>query len=91
MTSFNSKRVKKLQIIEIAEFILTTKCTVREAAKKFNLSKTTIHRYMVEDLPECSIGLARKIRKILDYNKLARHMRGGMATKLKYKNLKNNK
>lgn len=91
MGSFNAERIKRLRVVEIAEYILTTKCTVRDAAKKFNLSKTTIHNYMTKELPKCSALLAKKVRKILDYNKMDRNVRGGMATKLKYEILRNKK
>lgn len=91
MSGINMARIKRLKVVEIAEYILDTKCTVREAANKFNVGKTTIHRYMVNDLPKYSIVLARKVRSILDYNKLSRHIRGGNATKLKFENLRNKK
>ena len=88
MTKFNGLRVKKMQIISIAKFITETKCTVREAAKRFNISKTTLHRYMVKELPKHSIILARMVNKILNINKMERHIRGGLATKFKFANLK---
>ena len=88
MTKFNMERVKKMKVVRIAEYILTTKCTIREAAKEFKLSKTTIHGYMVNELPKYSSLLAKKVRKLLDYNKMDRHNRGGMATKIKYEKLK---
>ncbi len=74
--------------IEIAHYIIDSKDTVRGAAKKFNISKSTVHKDVSERLRKINPSLARKVRIILDENKAERHIRGGMATKLKYSKLK---
>jgi putative DeoR family transcriptional regulator (stage III sporulation protein D) len=72
------------RVFEIAKYILDTNCTVRAAAKKFEVSKSTVHKDLVERLPQLSQSLADDVRKILDENKAERHIRGGLATKAKY-------
>lgn len=72
------------RVFEIAKYILETNCTVRAAAKKFEVSKSTVHKDLVERLPQLSQSLADDVRKILDENKAERHIRGGLATKAKY-------
>ena len=73
--------------IELAHYIIDSKYTVRGAAKKFGISKSTVHKDVSERLEKINPGLAKEVRKILDENKAERHIRGGMATKLKYSNL----
>ena len=60
------------------------KVTVRGAARKFGISKSTVHKDITERLIKINPNLANKVREILDENKAERHIRGGMATKLKY-------
>ena len=72
------------RVFEIAKYILDTNCTVRAAAKKFEVSKSTVHKDLVERLPQLSQSLADDVRKVLDENKAERHIRGGLATKAKY-------
>lgn len=74
--------------IELAHYIIDSKDTVRGAAKKFGISKSTVHKDVSERLKKINPILAREVRMILDENKAERHIRGGMATKLKYSNLK---
>jgi putative DeoR family transcriptional regulator (stage III sporulation protein D) len=74
-----------LRIYNISKYILETKCTVRSAARIFGVSKSTVHKDVDERLTKLNKRLANKIRKILDLNKAERHLRGGMATKNKYK------
>ena len=64
--------------------------TVRGAAKKFGISKSTVHKDVSERLKKINPSLAKEVRIILDENKAERHIRGGMATKLKYSHLKEN-
>ena len=71
--------------IEVAEYISKTGKTVRDAAKHFGLSKSTVHKDMTSRLPDIDASLYEDVRKILDINKAERHMRGGLATKEKYK------
>ena len=70
--------------IELAHYIIDSKDTVRGAAKKFGISKSTVHKDVSERLEKINPGLAKEVRIILDENKAERHIRGGMATKLKY-------
>ncbi len=72
------------RVYEIAEYILKTKCTVRTAARKFEVSKSTVHKDCVQRLPELNPALAEEVRTVLDVNKAERHIRGGQATKVKY-------
>lgn len=70
--------------IEIANFIIEEKATVRQTAKKFGVSKSTVHKDVTERLLQINPSLAREARKVLDTNKSERHIRGGMATREKY-------
>ena len=72
--------------ISLAEYIIDSKDTVRGAAKKFGVSKSTVHKDVSERLIHINKALAIEVRKILDENKAERHIRGGLATKLKYEN-----
>ena len=73
--------------LTLAEFIIENKATVRSAAKKFGVSKSTVHKDISERLIKINPHLASKIREILDENKAERHIRGGLATKNKYKKI----
>jgi putative DeoR family transcriptional regulator (stage III sporulation protein D) len=68
----------------VAQYILNNNTTVRQTAKAFGVSKSTIHKDVTERLKEINPELAEKVQVVLDNNKSERHMRGGMATKLKY-------
>lgn len=70
--------------ISLAQYIIDSKDTVRGAAKKFGISKSTVHKDVSERLLKINAALAQEVRIILDANKAERHIRGGMATKLKY-------
>ena len=80
--------MKKLSIEEratlLAHYIIETKETVRSTAKKFGFSKSTVHKDVSDRLLKINPTLAKEVREILDENKAERHLRGGMATKLKY-------
>ena len=88
LTSTNRKRISNKTIderaIQLARYIIDSKDTVRGAAKKFCISKSTVHKDITERLAKINPLLAKEIREILDENKAERHIRGGMATKLKY-------
>lgn len=71
--------------MEIAEYIINTESTVRQTAKKFGVSKSTVHKDVTERLPKINPPIASDVRKILLKNKSERHIRGGKATRLKYK------
>ena len=79
------------RVLEIANYILDNNCTVRMAAKKFEVSKSTVHKDMVERLPELSATLAEGVRAVLNDNKAERHIRGGLATKAKYEKITEDK
>lgn len=70
--------------IQLAHYIIDSKDTVRGAAIKFGISKSTVHKDVSERLKKINPSLAKEVRKILDENKAERHIRGGMATKMKY-------
>lgn len=75
--------------VQIAQYIIDSKDTVRGAAKKFGVSKSTVHKDITDRLIKINKRLALDVRKVLDENKAERHIRGGMATKLKYEKLNN--
>ncbi len=70
--------------VSLAQYIINTGDTVRGAAKKFGVSKSTVHKDVSERLIHINYALSQEVRKILDENKAERHIRGGMATRLKY-------
>ena len=70
--------------VEVAQYIIENKATVRTAAKKFGISKSTVHKDITERLIKINPILALETKKILDENKAERHIRGGEATKSKY-------
>lgn len=74
----------------LATYIIETKSTVRATAKKFNISKSTVHKDISERLERVNPSLAFEAKKVLEINKAERHIRGGMATKRKYSH-ENNK
>ncbi|HHV30164.1 sporulation transcriptional regulator SpoIIID [Acetivibrio mesophilus] len=71
--------------VELANFIVENKATVRAAAKKFGISKSTVHKDVTERLLQINSALAEEAKAVLDKNKAERHIRGGLATKAKYK------
>ena len=70
--------------IDIANYIIDNNATVRQTAKAFGISKSTVHKDVTERLMQVNPVLAKDARKVLDVNKQERHIRGGMATKEKY-------
>ena len=70
--------------IVVAKYILEKNTTVRQTAKTFGVSKSTIHKDVTERLEEINPTLAKEVKMVLEKNKSERHIRGGMATKLKY-------
>ena len=70
--------------LEIGENIIEEGATVRQAARKFGISKSTVHKDVTERLKQINLRLAHEARKVLDVNKSERHIRGGLATKEKY-------
>jgi len=70
--------------VNLAHYIIDNKDTVRGAAKKFGISKSTVHKDVSQRLLHINKVLATQVRAVLEENKAERHIRGGMATKLKY-------
>ena len=80
MTDTIEQRSKKLAV-----YIIETGATVRAAASHFGISKSTVHKDLQQRLPRCSPSLYMQVRQVLELNKQERHIRGGMATRKKYK------
>jgi putative DeoR family transcriptional regulator (stage III sporulation protein D) len=70
--------------IQIAQYIIENNATVRQTAKAFGISKSTVHKDVAERLEKINPSLAAEVRKVLDVNKSERHIRGGLATREKY-------
>ena len=70
---------------DLAVYIIENKATVRAAAKQFGISKSTVHKDLTERLKTVNPALYHHVRELLDINKAERHIRGGMATRKKYK------
>ncbi len=79
------KGIVEERAVELGEYIVQNKATVRSAAKKFGVSKSTVHKDVSQRLKTIDSQLYRKVKVILDFNKSQRHIRGGNATRLKYK------
>lgn len=82
------KKYIEERVLELAYYILESKTTVRAAAKRFNVSKSTVHKDITERLEQIDPVLAKKVRGVLNENKAERHIRGGLATKRKYRKRK---
>ena len=76
------------RVYELAQYIISTSSTVRAAAKKFRVSKSTVHKDVTERLLELNPVMAAEVKDVLESNKAERHLRGGMATKEKYQHAK---
>ena len=76
--------------VEIANYIIDYNATVRQTAKKFGISKSTVHKDVTERLSHDNPALYKEVKTVLEKNKRERHIRGGMATKHKYNSVKNN-
>lgn len=72
------------RVLEISEHMVCTEETVREISKKFGVSKSTVHKDLVERLPLINKDLFEKVKNVLEKNKNERHLRGGESTRLKY-------
>lgn len=75
------------RVILLADYIIENKATVRATAKKFGISKSTVHKDVAERLKYYNLSLYRQVKEILATNKEERHIRGGMATREKYKKI----
>ena len=78
------KKYMEERVIESATYIIEHNATVRQTAKQFGVSKSTVHKDVTERLAQVNPALAKQARKVLDVNKSERHIRGGMATREKY-------
>lgn len=78
------KQYMENRILSIARYTIDHNSTVRSTARKFGISKSTVHKDLTERLPQIDHHLAEEVRDILEVNKSERHIRGGMATKQKY-------
>ena len=70
---------------ELAVYIIENNATIRSTATHFGISKSTVHKDLSQRLPHCNKRLYNQVRNILDVNKAQRHIRGGIATREKYK------
>ena len=73
----------------LALYIIENRATVRAAAQKFGISKSTVHKDISERLPQFNRALYNQVKEVLDVNKAQRHIRGGLATRKKYQLQKN--
>lgn len=72
----------------LGEYLLSKRSTVRDAARTFGISKSTVHKDVTEKLPHVSPSLYAEVRRLLSVNKAERHLRGGQATKEKYRRVR---
>ena len=79
------KGIVEERAIELGEYILENRSTVRSAARKFGISKSTVHMDVSNRLKRINPQLYREVKEVLDVNKAERHIRGGLATQKKYR------
>ena len=72
------------RVLEVASYIIETGATVRRAAKRFGVSKSTVHKDMTDRLKHLNRAMASEVAAVLAVNKEERHLRGGYATRMKY-------
>ncbi len=89
--SANVESCEKERCIRLAEYLIEHKSTVRATAKYFGISKSTVHKDLAEKLPHINAALYNEAKYILQLNKAERHLRGGQATKMKYRSMRNKK
>ena len=85
------KYINQERCEKFADYIIENKCTVRAAAAHFGISKSTVHKDVTKKLRSINSGKYSEVKEIIEINKSERHLRGGLATKQKYQNLKKNK
>ena len=73
------------RVVTLARYIIEEQATVRAAAKKYGISKSTVHKDLSERLPAMNRALYRQVKAVLEENKAERHIRGGNATRRKYR------
>ncbi len=81
------KGIVEERAVELGQYIIESKATVRSAAKKFGVSKSTVHKDVSERLRYVNPQLYTQVKAVLEINKAQRHIRGGMATRKKYRGL----
>lgn len=81
-----TNRTKEIndRALSVVLYMIKTRATVRKTAEHFKLSKSTVHKYATERILKISAIVAADVREVIEYNKQARYLRGGMATKAKY-------
>jgi putative DeoR family transcriptional regulator, stage III sporulation protein D len=72
------------RVMEVSQYVLDNRATVRDAARTFGISKSTVHKDVSERLPRLNPALAQEVKEVLESNKAERHLRGGEATRRKY-------
>ncbi len=82
------KGLPEERAVTLAAYIIEQNATVRQTAKKFNISKSTVHKDVSERLRTINERLYKKVKLVLEQNKQERHIRGGQATKTKYEKLR---
>ena len=82
------KGIVEERAIELGEYIIENKATVRKAAQKFGVSKSTVHKDVSQRLKYINLSLYNEVKSVLEVNKSERHIRGGMATKNKYEHVR---
>ena len=78
----------KERVLTLGRYICETHATVRETARRFGVSKSTVHKDMTQKLYLCDPAMYALVRSILEENKAERHLRGGEATRVKYRMLR---
>lgn len=82
------KGLPEERAVQLAHYIIENNATVRQTAKKFNISKSTVHKDVSERLRTVNEGLFSEVKLVLEQNKSERHIRGGLATKSKYERIR---
>ena len=82
------KKYMEERVIESATYIIEHNATVRQTAKQFGVSKSTVHKDVSQRLKYVNMSLYKDVKKVLETNKSERHIRGGLATKKKYEDMK---
>lgn len=82
------KGVVEERAVMLGEYIIENKATVRSTAKKYGISKSTVHKDVSQRLKKINPSLYHEVRQVLDINKSERHIRGGLATKNKYRHIR---
>ena len=82
------KGIVEERAVELGKYIIETNATVRNTAKKFGVSKSTVHMDVTSRLRTIDPALYNEVKKILEINKAQRHIRGGLATKIKYEKMR---